>query len=158
MSKESLSTEKSENDQKYRGYFFGNMYLSSLQQGLQAAHVIQKMSVQYMMYSNIASKIFYEWSKNDKTIILLNGGSQRDLQDLARKLNLLTRNGTVYPVKCFEEEESALNNATTSVGIVIPERIYSYDSIGSIFDGNPPPLEKKDMEIHHIIKSCALAH
>lgn len=143
-------------DQNYRGYFFGNMYLSSLQQGLQAAHVIQKMSTRYsMLHSDIASKIFFDWCNDDRTIILLNGGAQRDLQDLASKLNLLTRHGTVYPVNYFEEEESALNGAVTSVGIVLPERIYGFDIEDHAID---EALEGYDLDIYNIIKSYKLAH
>lgn len=143
-------------DQNYRGYFFGNMYLSSLQQGLQAAHVIQKMSTRYtMVHSDIASKIFLDWCKDDKTIILLNGGTQRDLQDLASRLNLLTRHGTTYPLSYFEEEESALNGAVTSVGIILAENVYDSNNF---IGGYTKNMSKDDMSIYELITTHKLAY
>lgn len=143
-------------DQNYRGYFFGNMYLSSLQQGLQAAHVIQKMSTRYsMLHSDIASKIFFDWCNDDRTIILLNGGTQRDLQDLASRLNLLTRHGTTYPLSYFEEEESALNGAVTSVGIILAENVYDSNNF---IGGYTKNMSKDDMSIYELITTHKLAY
>lgn len=139
---------------EYRGYFFGNFYLSQIQQGIQAAHVIQNMADRYNNFkSDMASHAFLRWMSIDKTMILLNGGAHLDLKNLISNLNLLTRQGTQYPVGYFEEEESALNGAVTSVGIVLPERVYDPVMIGENF----AHLSSREIDIYNIIKSYKLA-
>lgn len=143
-----------ENNETYRGYFFGNFYLSQIQQGIQAAHVIQNMASRYNSYkSDAASHMFNSWMYKNKTMILLNGGAHFDLKNLISRLNLLTRQGTQYPVGYFEEEESALNGAVTSVGIVLPGRVYNPDMIGENF----AHLSPREIDIYNIIKSYKLA-
>lgn len=43
---------------EYRAYFFGNMYLSQIQQGIQAAHVVAEMSMAYKKESGLTSKAY----------------------------------------------------------------------------------------------------
>ena len=64
---------------EYRAYFFGNMYLSSIQQGIQALHVTSEMYTKYTT-SAIHKRILYRWGINDKTVILLNGGYSETIQ------------------------------------------------------------------------------
>lgn len=112
-------------EHNYRGYFFGNMYLSSIQHGIQAAHVIKEMVATYYMSAyTTADKVLTDWITEDKTMILLNGGYQSALLDLYKDLLSLTDGGSVYPVAKFHEEKDALNGAVTSVGIVLPENAY----------------------------------
>lgn len=109
---------------KLRAYFFGNMYISPIQHGIQAAHVVTKMFSAYghRKLSN-PTDMLYDWADVGVTKILLNGGYQSNLADvfsifefIAPKLEL--------PFAKFHEEESALNGALTSVGIVVPQEIY----------------------------------
>ena len=104
-----------------RAYFFGNMYLSSIQQGIQAGHVISEMTVKYWLDADNQSKIFYDWAKNHKTMILLNGGYASTLHDL---IDFFDQDDNPYPWEFFKESEGALDSALTSVGIVLPEKIY----------------------------------
>lgn len=123
-----------------RAYFWGNMYLSSIQQGIQAAHVIQEMNNKYkeidlydyglstgenpsehMIRSANRYKVLNEWGRNHKTIILLNGGYSCNLIDIHLQLNVPEN---PYPVAYFQEGANELNSAVTSVGIVLPEKIY----------------------------------
>lgn len=144
--------EQTENE--YRGYFFGNFYLSQIQQGIQASHVIQNMTTRYNQFSsNMAAKMFSDWCKYDKTMILLNGGSQGDLKKLSSRLSLLTNAGSRYPTGFFEEEESALNGALTCVGIVLPKRVYDPEFIGGYTKG----ISKEDLELYFIISASKLA-
>jgi len=145
------------NNENCIGYFFGNMYLSSIQHGIQAAHVIQVMATKYnQVTSNVASKIFNRWMEEDKTMILLNGGPQKNLQDLINMLNINTNKGTDYPVAYFTEEKGALNGALTSVGIVLPESIYNNNMDLNMY--TYPHLTEKDVELYNIIKPYKLAH
>jgi hypothetical protein len=102
-----------------RFYAFGNYYLSSLQQALQAHHACQEI---YNIYQTPAKRdIYSDWSKNHKTIVLLNGGNSADLQDLYNFFNLADN---PYLFAKFHEDEQSLNNALTSVGIILPSMIY----------------------------------
>ena len=106
-----------------RAYFFGNMYLSSIQQGIQAAHVTHEL---FLKYDNIAAGSFattelYDWAKLHKTMILLNGGYSENLRELIAMFD--TRENP-YPWAHFNEGEDSLDGALTCVGIILPEKIY----------------------------------
>lgn len=107
-----------------RFYGFGNVYLSSLQQGLQAAHVIADMFGKYATNGDefdFGLKMMMCWTDDHKTIILLNGGNSEDLEQLVA---FFDSSDNKFPHDCFFEDEASLNEALTSVGIVLPARIY----------------------------------
>ena len=101
-----------------RAYFWGNMYLSSIQQGIQAAHVVAEMFAKYPDDDN-HSMTLLDWADDHKTMILYNGGYQSKLIDIA---DVLKASGK-YPWADFREEEASLNGAVTSVGVILPEGI-----------------------------------
>ena len=100
-----------------RAYFFGNFYLSSIQQGIQAGHVIGNMSILYGKGS-----MYHEWAAEHKTIILLNGGMHSDLRKI---WNHFEKKQNPYDWAYFTESFEALNGALTSVGIILPEEVYT---------------------------------
>ncbi len=106
-----------------RLYFFGNMYLSSIQQGIQAAHVTHELFLKYQHVGNPsrAAIDLYCWAEHHKTMILLNGGYASSLQEL---IDIFNSPNNPFPWTYFNEEEASLNGALTSVGIVLPEKIY----------------------------------
>lgn len=111
-----------------RYYGFGNFYLSSIQQGVQAFHGLGDMLVHYNRFSDFngsalkeAHDNLIEWAANHKTVILKNGGNSEDLHELFRFLETGPGN---YPFVTFREDRASLNNALTHVGIVLPEEIY----------------------------------
>lgn len=141
-----------------RAYFVGNMYLSSIQQGIQAAHVLQEMHNKYCYMSNVAALKLTEWGYKHKTIILLNGGYSSDLEELYESFMRWTKNGTTIPVAKFHEEESALNGALTSVGIILPESIYAKETDNSHLDGTTYTfVHDTDWMIAKAIQSFRLA-
>jgi hypothetical protein len=103
-----------------RAYFFGNMYLSSIQQGIQAAHVVADMFVKYP-YHDPEAEILRAWATDHKTMVLLNGGYSETIRDLVEFLDTC-RNP--LPWASFNEGVDALDGALTDVGIIIPEKIY----------------------------------
>jgi peptidyl-tRNA hydrolase len=108
-------------------YFLGNMYISQIQHGIQAAHVIAEMFTKYKNTSSIESEILDDWARKYKTIIVLNGGYQSELESALIKI----QNSSVLrklPYAYFREEQTALNGALTCVGIVLPEIFYQVDS------------------------------
>ena len=66
-----------------RAYYFGNFYLSSIQQGIQAGHVTHELFVKYPDRHIPASQgdRLWEWAEHHKTMILLNGGMASRLMD-----------------------------------------------------------------------------
>ena len=105
-----------------RYYGFGNMYLSSLQQGLQNAHTIVEMYNEYPQELHPEMFEFLnEWAIEHKTMILLNGGYSENLRELFR---FFSDERNPYPFAKFNEGQDALDGALTCVGIILPQKIY----------------------------------
>ena len=147
-----------------RGYFFGNFYLSSLQQGLQAAHAVADLFIEYPHANNSAGKLLRDWATNHKTIIILNGGNAETLDALYQELVPIADKAG-FPVTIFREDEVSLNNATTCVGIVLPESWYDHDlkaeldtiAYGVAADVGQIPLSPQG-ELKQILNRYRLAH
>lgn len=109
-----------------RFYGFGNYYLSSLQQGLQSAHVVGDLAVASISAGkvNAKGKIFFDWAENHKTMVLLNGGNSAMLEALFQKFSVFEKNGMHLPFAKFHEDEQSLGGALTYVGIVVEEKYY----------------------------------
>lgn len=105
-----------------RFYGFGNYYLSSIQQGIQAAHVVGEMFVQNSFNEEKMNAVF-NWAKNDKTIVLLNGGNSQSIAEIYQFFTLLS-NEMNYPFAKFYEDQQSLNGALTCVGIILPKHVY----------------------------------
>lgn len=107
----------------YRLYSMTNYYLSSLQKGLQTAHVVGNMSKREHDNSmnRKVKKIFREWTDKDKTIIILNGGNH---EAIVEWYIYLSKFSDFYPVAGFQEDTASLNGAYTAVGIVLPDSVY----------------------------------
>lgn len=104
-----------------RGYFFGNYYLSQIQQGIQALHCAVDMRNKYLFSSSMQIKMYDNWAISHKTVVLLNGGNQAALSDLHA---FLDHPANPYPFGYFEEDEQSLNSCLTCIGIILPEKIY----------------------------------
>lgn len=110
-----------------RFYGFGNYYLSSLQQGLQAGHAVAELFVKYEIDTTEHSQVV-DWAKNHKTMVLLNGGNSGSLEELYNVFQNLESYGMNYPFAKFHEDEVSLNGALTYVGIVLPSLVYELAS------------------------------
>lgn len=119
-----------------RGYAWGNMYLSSIQQGIQGWHANNEIFNTYKLDS-AEVKTFLNWNKSHKTLIVLNGGYAESLLEIHKTLstlaNRLKRSTNdqkamgvkAIPVTLFREEKASLNEALTSVFTVLPECAYA---------------------------------
>ena len=133
-----------------RAYFFGNMYLSSIQQGIQAQHCTAELFLKYSLYGKLTGDFIgekqrvslYEWADNHKTSILLNGG---DCAGLSEIFLLLDSPDNPYPWAIFVESNDALRNALTCVGIILPERIY--EAAGEMRQNRNNPQYGRDLLI-----------
>lgn len=120
-----------------RCYHFGNFYLSSIQQGIQAAHAQMELFVKYQDtginyaedYQPTINEIayqqkvddLYDWAENHKTMVCLNGGALQDLKNIEELMESLENK---YPWSTFYEDEYSLGAILTNVAIVLPEEIY----------------------------------
>ena len=118
-----------------RCYTFGNMYMSSIQQGIQAAHAIGEMFVKYnplqvktlstntedTRYSGCVN-ILYDWATHHKTMICLNAGNNNSLCSL---LQLMQRADNPYAWAVFYESQEAMQGMLTNIAIILPESVYS---------------------------------
>lgn len=115
-----------------RAYFFGNLYLSSIQQGIQALHATADMFIRYPTPS-LKQSLLHEWAERHKTVILLNAGYSETIRDLAM---FMASDENRYPWAAFHEGKDALDGALTCVGIILPEHIYTLSSWFAAGDKN----------------------
>lgn len=101
-----------------RFYAVGNMYLSSIQQGIQAAHCLGEFVLKYNDDLTVNT-----WLAEYKTIICLNGGNNKALTEF---YNYIVSLGN-YPVAKFHEDDQSLGGLLTCVGVLVPEKIYDND-------------------------------
>ena len=101
-----------------RAYFWGNFYLSSIQQGIQALHTLGNMFVKYD--GGALEPMVYEWADNHKTVVVMNGGDSNDLHEIAH----IVKDQTRYPWATFTEE--GIMDALTCVGIVVDDQMVGY--------------------------------
>lgn len=111
-----------------RAYFIGNMYLSSIQQGIQALHCLEEMHVKYKPVvsdyecaTSSEHRMLYEWGEDHKTVVLLNGGFSSSLLELYM---FMESEQNPYPFAKFHEGQDALDGALTCVGIILDDKIY----------------------------------
>ena len=110
-----------ENPEELRAYFFNNMYLQGIHAGIQAQHCTAEMFAKYE-YGSVGEGILHDWAANHKTTIILNGGYAHNLQRLVNLFYNDTSNP--YPFSYFCESEEALEGCITSVGIILPKRVF----------------------------------
>lgn len=101
---------------------WGNMYLSPIQQGIQACHVVCDMFVNVKNKTKLAT--LEEWAENHKTIYLKNGGYSSNIEKIYDFLQLID-----IPSGIFHEEAAALSSAATSVGCIVDTAVVSADII-----------------------------
>ncbi len=105
-----------------RAYYFGNMYLSSIQQGIQALHCTSEMYLRYDPRNPSAQGAGLRlWGENDKTVVLLNGGDHSALIKIQEYLDSVDN---PYAWADWCEGDPDLNGAMTCVGIILPPRIF----------------------------------
>ena len=101
-------------DRKYRMYSIVMYNISSMQKGVQTAHAV----IDYSMKHG-GNYDFRNYAKNDKTLIILDGGTYQDMVDLKNNLDSLN-------VKYGYFEEPDLNNCITSICFLVDERVWNF--------------------------------
>lgn len=104
--------------EELRLYSFQNMYFSGIHAGIQTAHTIAEISLQTEEKNS-----YKEWAYKHKTIVILNGGMEKDLWDL---YEFLDTNDNPFMWDYFQESKEAANEALTNISIILPERIFNF--------------------------------
>lgn len=105
-------------DLKYRMYVLVEHHLSPLDKGIQSTHAVVEYYNECRLWNKKeVLKAFDKWANDDKTLILLNGGS---VIDLDKTLELFEENNIAYGV--FREPD--LDNIVTAVAVLADERIF----------------------------------
>lgn len=121
-----------------RLYCFTNGWLSSLQNGIQSLHSLAELMIKYPK-----SKDVKDWAKYHKTVIILNGGDSDKMYNI---LEMMKRNDNPFPWASFNEP--SIENALTSIAILLPENLYADELVGSRWESeflklkNSCPLAK----------------
>ena len=146
-----------------RFYAAGNYYLSSIQQGIQAAHVLGEMITKYPSGDGPVGEQLSDWRVNHKTMILLNGGNADSLRGFYSLLERSDASALVFAK--FNEDAQSLDNALTSVGIIVPARLYDatwtndavYGFAGAWVDTTGKQLAGWEAEFVTALKGMSLA-
>jgi hypothetical protein len=101
-----------------------NSWLSGVQKGLQTGHALVELGLLVRKYeSELPQKFFTDWAENHKTLIVLEGGSHKDLWDFH---DFLYANRHEFAGNLifahFEEDEESLNDAYTAVVLVLSDK------------------------------------
>lgn len=93
--------------------------LSGIQKGIQSGHA----AVEYSLRCNLGEKEYqdyYDFALNNKTFVILDGGSSRDM--ITRSMEL---SGFDIAQGCFYEPD--LSNSLSAIAFILPENIYGID-------------------------------
>ncbi len=135
-----------------RYYTFINFYLSSIQQGIQSAHVISDMFVKYKNTPEMLDRV-YDWAENHKVLITLNGGANEDIQNTYTQLDKLSHKVSwILPVASFNEDEKSLGGVMTGCGVVLPQWIYEAIPAKNALYLNIPNIKEVNLESYVYIK------
>lgn len=137
-----------------RLYTFTNYYLSSLQNGLQTAHVVSDLFALHP-----TNRGLHVWAAVHKTIIILTGGNSADLDIISNQLDDLGgRLGLATAT--FREDGPSLNHATTACGIIVPANVYEYAAVRVFDETNAhmhDTVNDDERELATLIRSYPLA-
>lgn len=125
-----------------RLYTFINFYLSSIQQGIQTAHILGEFvniaNGSANDFTKLQKEMFFEWCRDHKTIVVCNGGNNKNIRET---ISLFEDPRNPFPWAHFHEDGESLDSALTGVGIVLPEELYDMQ-VSFVFDGKDKPRKK----------------
>ena len=159
----------SEYETEYRLYSFVNMYLSDIQRGIQTAHLVHNLFIDWIFadHHDAAWQSLVRWGQRDKTIIVLNGGYSSELVNIYNDIEVYG-DALQLPYSFMRESADALNGALTCVGLVVPSDIYDAEnrgvgeeiSLGADYIVHPftnMPLTGDMLQLYNLIKGYPLA-
>ena len=107
---------------EYRLYFFVPYNISDIQKGIQAGHAALEYARKYGI-----SQDYVQFIENDKTWIILNGGTTRDFEggvENGGDINLISVQLAFNDVAFASFREPDLNNALSAICFLADERVW----------------------------------
>lgn len=129
---------------KWRMYGLVPYNISDIQKGIQFGHAVVEYMQKFPIDLNIYSDTL-QWARNDKTFIILNGGTTND-----QKINDGIPHGTLNQhvdelmlrgIKHAIFREPDLQNAVTAVVFLVPEQVWDYEKYPPIDIKIQPPSD-----------------
>jgi hypothetical protein len=128
----------SKNKLKYRLYAFVPYNISEIQKGIQAGHAALEYAAEYGNTDE-----YKDFVNNDKTWIILNGGTTRNSEFVATlgDMNVLANKLTDLHVNYSVFYEPDLNHALTGIAFLTDERVWdiekypNFEPMGTLFSG-----------------------
>ena len=121
-----------------RFYSFTNWMLRPIQQGIQPGHAAVELFVKYTDPDDVhnpTQEMLWDWARNHKTFVCLNGGNNTDIYELDR---FMQSQENPYPYAPFYEDPDSLGGLMTSVGIVLSPRMYDASAALRRYRGQEP--------------------
>lgn len=136
---------------EYRMYGLVPYNISPIQQGIQFGHAVVEYGQTVKGLSNL-EKIYNKWAKEDKTFIILNGGTTNinpeKLGSLNKHLEVLNTNG----ILTSEFYEPDLGDQLTAVVFLVDERVFNRELYPEFQEeklpyGTRKPSKKAQLEL-----------
>jgi len=113
-----------------RAYFFVPYNISSMQRGIQTKHAFDEYLLKYGRDN--PEHIVWDYMKNHKTVIILNGGTTNIRRELGTGISLGSLNQIgdsllENEIEFSYFEEPDLNDALTAVCFIADERVWNYE-------------------------------
>jgi len=104
---------------KYRMYHLVMYNISPIQQAIQSYHAGMEYALAYWK-----DEEFKQWINNDKTVIILNGGTSNQNRDNfgTMELHLIELLQNEMNVAVFREPD--LNDSLSSIAFLVPEKVW----------------------------------
>lgn len=127
---------------EYRMYGLVPYNLSPIQQGIQFGHAVVEYGLDY---GHKSDDPYLQWARNDKTFIILNGGTTNNNKDNYGTLNHAKINLHSLGVQLSTFNEPDLGDQLTAVVFLVDERVWDkekYPEFNKFLEVDHANLEK----------------
>ena len=122
-----ISFEEPVFDSPLRAYVLLHTYFKSLLNGVQGGHACVELSFKYEP-DTMEARMYKQWSRQDKTLLFLDGGVSLHLHGILGQLQSLGQDAHM-PWAHVNEDEATLEGMLTAVVVVLPESIVKADAL-----------------------------
>lgn len=129
-------------------YFFVPYHLSGIQKGIQAGHC----ALEYAKHHG-NTETFKDFMENDKTWIILNGGTTRDCDGISAthgEMNEIYRILFTNSHDFASFREPDLNNALTAICFIADERVWDFEKY--------PDEPDTTIRYNRLYKTCTIIY
>jgi len=110
-------------NRNYRMYGMVNYQLSGIQKGIQFGHAVVEYANDYSR-----DEEYQQWAKNDKTFIILNGGTTNNTRLKEGTLNLYLNEAIERGIPVGEFSEPDLGDQLTAFVFLVDDRVFDREA------------------------------